>query len=277
MNDIQTWHYGLVARDWAELETDAGPEIAYFADLIRTNGQPALDLGCGTGRLLLPFLRADLEVDGCDVSPDMLARCRDLAHAEGRTPNLYAQAMHQLDLPRRYRTIIACGVVGLGGSRQLTRAGFRRCYDHLRPGGVFAFDYHPRWNDPPAWMSRLPQNRHALPDRWPHATERRRLADGAELEIATRTVEMNALDEVATRQIRARLWREDRLVQEEVHTQQVEDYNTSELKLMLELAGFASVNVFGDYTDEAATSDHRTLLFICRKSDQPTNAKRGGS
>ena len=275
MNDIQTWHYGLVAQDWAELETETGPEVDYFADLIRTTGQPALDLGCGTGRLLLPFLREDLDVDGCDVSPDMLARCRELARAEGRTPNLYTQAMHELDLPRRYRTIIACGVVGLGGSRQLTRAGFRRCYDHLRPGGVFAFDYQPRWNDPPAWMSRLPQQRHALPDQWPISSDRRRLADGAELEIAQRTVAMNALDEVATRQIRARLWREDRLVQEEVHTQQVEDYNASELELMLEMAGFTSVDIYGDYSDEAATSDHRILLFVCRKSGRPVDVKRG--
>ena len=32
-------------------------------------------------------------------------------------PNLYAQAMHELDLPRRYRTILVCGVFGLGSRR----------------------------------------------------------------------------------------------------------------------------------------------------------------
>lgn len=275
MPDIQTWHYGLVAHDWAEFATEGGPEAAYFANLIRTSGQPALDLGCGTGRLLLPFLREHLDVDGCDVSPDMLARCQERALAEERTPNLYSQAMHELDLPRRYRTILACGVVGLGGNRRLTQAGFRRCYDHLRPGGVFVFDYHPRWNDPPAWMSRLPQNRHALPDAWPDHSERKRLSDGAELEIATRTVEMDALREVATRQIRARLWRDGRLVEEEIHTQRVEDYNTSELELMLKLAGFTFVNVFGDYSDEAATSDHKALLFVCRKHDALSDEQGG--
>jgi SAM-dependent methyltransferase len=66
----QTWHYGLVARYWAEHNTD-GPEIPYFQKYIELNGQPALDAGCGTGRLLIPFLQAGLDVDGCDVS-DML-------------------------------------------------------------------------------------------------------------------------------------------------------------------------------------------------------------
>src|SRR5688500_8289018 len=73
MNEFgQTWHYGLVARHWAENNT-TGPEIAFYLRMIERYGQPALDAGCGTGRLLIPFLRTGLDVDGCDVSEDMLA------------------------------------------------------------------------------------------------------------------------------------------------------------------------------------------------------------
>jgi len=53
----QTWHYGLVAEWWAAFNTD-GPEISYFGRFVE-QGQPALDAGCGTGRLLLPWLRPD--------------------------------------------------------------------------------------------------------------------------------------------------------------------------------------------------------------------------
>ena len=74
----QTWHYGLVAQWWAEFR-DEGPEIAYHQKFIESYGQPALDVACGTGRLLLPYLRAGLDVDGCDISPDMLALCREKA------------------------------------------------------------------------------------------------------------------------------------------------------------------------------------------------------
>src|SRR5512145_2745630 len=98
----QTWHYGVVARWWAEFNT-TGPEIDYFRPYVEA-GQPALDVACGTGRLLLPYLRDGLDADGCDVSPDMLAECRAAAAREGLAPNLYAQAMCALDLPRRYRT-----------------------------------------------------------------------------------------------------------------------------------------------------------------------------
>lgn len=73
----QIWHHGLVAREWAEFATDGGPEGAFFQRLIERSGEPALDLGCGTGRLLLPMRRAGLDVDGCDYSEDMLALCAE--------------------------------------------------------------------------------------------------------------------------------------------------------------------------------------------------------
>ena len=261
----QIWHHGLVARSWGELQTDGGKEAVYFKKLIETSGEPALDLGCGSGRLLLPLLQAGLDVDGCDYSKDMLAVCQERATREGLSPRLYAQAMHELDLPRRYKTIFACGVVGLGGERRLTMQAMQRCYEHLRPGGAFAFDYAVRWNDPPAWLSRLPENRRSLPQEWPQSSERTPLADGSELEMAARTVAMDPLEDVATRQIRARLWRNDELVKEEIHTQKVEDYSKNELVLMLERAGFGIIQIFGDYSDEPATADHYDLIFVARK------------
>ncbi len=265
MTHPQIWHHGLVARDWAEFQTDGGEEAAYFRGLIETVGQPALDLGCGTGRLLLPYLQAGLDMDGCDYSKDMLAHCQERATREGLAPQLYHQALHDLDLPRRYRTIFACGVIGLGGERQLTRQAMRRCYEHLRPGGIFAFDFSPRWNDPPAWLSRLPEERRRLPEQWPAATERQRLADGTELEIATRTVAVDPLDESQVRQTRARVWRNGALLEEQVHTQRYEEYSKNELLLLLELAGFHSVQIYGDYRNEVATADHTTLIFVAQK------------
>ena len=106
----QTWHYGLVSRWWAEFNTE-GPEIEYFQRFVE-RGQPALDVACGTGRLLIPWLKAGLDVEGVDISDDMLALCRERGEREGLSPTLYAQSMHELDLPRRYRTIVVCGVSG---------------------------------------------------------------------------------------------------------------------------------------------------------------------
>ena len=74
-DDVTTWHHGLVARWWANFNLD-GPEIDFFGRLVEA-GQPALDLGCGTGRLLVPWVAAGLDVDGVDAAPDMITACRD--------------------------------------------------------------------------------------------------------------------------------------------------------------------------------------------------------
>ena len=80
------------------------------------------------------LLRAGLDVDGCDVSEDMLALCREAAAREGLTPTLYAQAMHELDLPRRYRTIVVCGGLGLGSTEKNFHRRLRWARPREQPG-----------------------------------------------------------------------------------------------------------------------------------------------
>ncbi len=76
---------------------------------------------------------------------------------------------------------------------------------------------------------------------------------------------MDPLEEVATRQIRARLWWKGELLKEEIHTQKVEDYSKNELVIMLENAGFNEMQINGDYSDEPATADNKNLIFVARK------------
>lgn len=266
MNKPHIWHHGLVAQYSAEYwSPDGGADAAYFQRLIEASGSPALEVGCGTGRLLLQYVRAGLDVDGCDYSRDMLSQCEARAKQAGLSPRLYAQAMHELDLSRRYQLIYACGVVGLGGERRLTRQGMRRCYEHLQEGGTFAFDLAARWNEPHVWLSRLAEHRRNLPDAWPEATERKRMPDGTELEIAARTVSVDPLEESQVRQLRARLWRDGQLLEEQVHTQYYEEYGKNELMLMLEQAGFSNIRIVGDYSEAPATADHKSLIFVARK------------
>jgi hypothetical protein len=73
------------------------------------------------------------------------------------------------------------------------------------------------------------------------------------------------LEETQIRQLRARLWRNGELLEEQVHTQRYEEYGKNELVLVLERAGFSDVQIFGDYSDEPATADHKQLIFVAKK------------
>jgi SAM-dependent methyltransferase len=263
-SEPQTWHYGLVAKWWAEFN-ESGPEIDYFRRFIEENGEPALDVPCGTGRLLLPYLRAGLDVDGCDLSPDMLALCREQAEREGLASRLYAQALHELDLPRRYRTIVVCGGFGLGGNREHDVEGLARLYAHLEPGGLLLLDNEAPYADTRLWSYWPREARAALPEPVEPPRERKLGSDGAEYALRSRVLESDPLSQRTTLEMRAYMWRDGDLVAEETGALAMTVYFKDELVLLLERAGFVDVVVRGGYADSEPTSDDDFLVFVARK------------
>src|SRR6476620_10058258 len=206
----QTWHHGIVARWWAEFNLD-GPEISYFQKFIEDDGKPALDVACGTGRLLIPYLRAGLDVDGCDVSPDMVAECRAAAEREGLSPALYAQAMHELDPPRRYRTVVVCGAFGLGSTRAQDAEALGRLHEVLQPGGTLLLDIEVPYADAKQWRYWTSKGRRTLPEELPPPRERRLASDGAEYTLRGRVVDLDPLEQRVTLVMHAERWRDGAL------------------------------------------------------------------
>ena len=264
MNEpVQTWHYGIMARHWAENNT-TGPEIAYFQQQIEQYGQPVLDAGCGTGRLLIPFLRAGLDVDGCDISGDMLAYCQQAAEREGLSTRLYQQALHELDLPRRYQTIVACGVIGVGVSRQQDFMALQRFYNHLLPGGLLILDGLPAYAEARLWPLWHKDARSHLPEPWP-AEIGKVPADGREYELHYRLVALDPLAQRTVDELRTLLFKDGQLVGDNTYTLQSTYYFRHEMQLLLEKAGFTVEAVKGDFTDADVTAEHDAIVYFARK------------
>jgi SAM-dependent methyltransferase len=259
----QTWHYGLVAEWWAEFNLD-GPEIDYFGRFVES-GQPALDAGCGTGRLLLPWLRAGFDVDGCDVSADMIALCRERARREGLEPTLLVQPLHELEPPRSYRTIVVCGVFGLGSTRAQDEEALRRFHRFLEPGGTLLLDNEVPYSNPRRWRQWTKAERGQLPEPWPPPGERERTPDGTEYSLRARALAVDPLDQTLILEIHAERWRDGRLDAQEKHRISNRWYFRDELLLMLDRAGFSDAAVRGDYTDDEPTADHEFLVYIARR------------
>ncbi len=254
---VETWHHGLMARWWANFNLD-GPEIGFFRPYVES-GQPALDLGCGTGRLLVPWVGSGLDVDGVDAAPDMITACRDACEAVGREPALYVQAAHQLDLPRRYGTIVSCGSFGLGGTRAQDREGLRRSLAHLRPGGVLALDYEVGEFD----VERLRGWKPKAVDESPPASEDRRLApDGFHYALRHRVTAIDAEDRAMQREMQIWQWRGDDLTARETRGLRYNVYSSAEIASLLTEVGFINVDVLGGYHGGAPQADDRFHVFV---------------
>ena len=263
----QTWHYGLIAQYWALFNDDFRPhEIPYFRRFIENAGQPALDVACGTGRVLLPYLRAGLDVDGCDVSAHMIAACREKAERDGLSPNLYVQPMHELDLPRRYRTIFVCGAFGLGSTRAQDEEALRRFRAHLEPGGTLLVDIEVPYADAKQWTLWTNEGREELPQE-PRAPERGDPApDGAEYGLRSRYVGFDPLEQRVSLEMTARRWRDGELESEETRRLDIGLYFKNELLLMLERVGFDDIVVHGDHVEADPTPDDEFVVFVSKST-----------
>jgi SAM-dependent methyltransferase len=266
----ETWHHGLVATWWAEFNDDFRPhEIPYFRRHVERDGQPALDVACGTGRLLLPYLRAGLDVDGCDISADMVQHCRAKASAEGLSPVLFVQGMHEIDPPRTYRTVFVCGAFGLGSTRAQDVEALSRLHDALQPGGTLLLDIEVPYADTKQWRYWTSEGRRALPEELPPPRERRLASDGGEYTLRARVLDLDPLEQRVTLGMHAERWRDGELEAEEDRTLTINLYFRNELLLLLERAGFADVRIEGDHNDLPPTPDDEFLVFVATKGDRP--------
>jgi SAM-dependent methyltransferase len=68
--------YSILARFYDLENSDFTEDLPFWTDLARKHGAPILELGCGTGRVLLHLAREGFEVTGVDSSPEMIARAR---------------------------------------------------------------------------------------------------------------------------------------------------------------------------------------------------------
>ena len=262
-----TWHFGLIARWWAEFNEPDPAEVAYLTAAIRRYGEPALDLGCGNGRILLPLLQAGLDVDGVDVSEDMIALARGAAERAGFNPGLIAQAKQDLDLQRRYGTIFMVGVFEIGGNRAWDREGLRRAFDHLVPGGTLLINHELPYSGLEAdrWARWLPTRSVSYPEPWRETGDRRRLADGDELELVARRVAFDSLAQRETLEMRARLWRDGVVVREETSRLDESLYFAQEIVALLEATGFDGVDIESGYAGTPADPDDPIVMFVAHR------------
>jgi SAM-dependent methyltransferase len=176
---------GLMAQAWDLLRGDyaAWTDRPFYRAIVERRDGPALDVGCGTGRLILDYLQAGLDVDGVDNSPEMLEICRAKAAVSGVdvAGRLFEQEMDRLALARRYATIFApSSTFQLLTDASAATQAMMRFRDHLQRDGLLVMPF----------MSKLWHGRHAPPQMewcdWYKLGEAQRPEDGATIRRWTR-------------------------------------------------------------------------------------------
>jgi ubiquinone/menaquinone biosynthesis C-methylase UbiE len=145
--------YGKLAKyyDGAYAAMKDLVDVPFYADLAKRTGGPVLEVGCGTGRVLLPIARQGQKIDGVDSSPAMLRVLTE--HLQSEPPEvrqrveLHLADMRDFRLGRKY-PLVTIPFRPLQHMRTvpdqlsaLTSAAF-----HLQEGGILAFDvFYPKF------------------------------------------------------------------------------------------------------------------------------------
>ncbi len=141
MQEADPVYKGLVAEWYDRLLTTEGKDIEFYSERAGQVEGPMLELGCGTGRILLAIRRMGKDIEGLDVSGEMLAICREKLAREGLSAMLYEQDCAEFSTGRRYDMIfVAGGSFHLIAELERVRSCLARVRSHLNPGGVFLLD-----------------------------------------------------------------------------------------------------------------------------------------
>jgi len=257
-NDYE--YRGLIARSWDFLRGDTSdfPDRLLFQQIIAGSGEPVLIVGCGTGRLLLEYAAKGVDVEGTDVSLEMVAICRQKAKHLSLPVTLYVQGMEEIDLPRRYQTIIVpSSAFQLVPDLLKAEKALQGFFKHLLPGGTLVMsiwhitsDRKPEWGD---WWLVLN-------------------ADGFEDGMSIKRWERSMYDSVTQlrhNENRYELWENGQLVYTEMHRQSPElrNYSLSQLTAMLEKAGFTGVHTLSGFSSYPASEDDEVFSIIGMRNE----------
>lgn len=153
----------LYDHEYKRRRADVRYYLRWVQSLVPPSAGPVLDLGCGTGRFLLPLVRAGYTTVGLDLSAPMLQQCA--ARLQRLSPRVRNRA-HLVQSPflpfpfARQFPVVLCTFHGLMHlyTHAEVSALLTQVREHLAPGGWFLFDVT---LPDLSWLCKDPLGRHS--------------------------------------------------------------------------------------------------------------------
>ncbi|QJE94972.1 class I SAM-dependent methyltransferase [Luteolibacter luteus] len=233
---------------WAEEGEPA--ELQLLEETLREYPGPSLEIGCGSGRLLLPLLQKGHEVEGVELSSEMLEMCRKAATDLSLEPVLYEADMTAFDPGKTYRSVLVPAfTLQLAPDPAAALAHFCKL---LEAGGVIYLSVF----IPMAELHR------ELPEGQWYEDHGAKLPDGRSATLETR----HGLDRKArilTREHRYRLHGADGSLEAEHESQQtIRWFTARQLRGMLAKAGLEPIHAIADFDPEQPVDEEAQIITV---------------
>ncbi|MEP4076525.1 class I SAM-dependent methyltransferase [Haloferula sp.] len=241
---------------WSNEET---PELEWLDAVLKNHPGRALEVGCGSGRLILPLIQKGHDLEGLESSSEMLDRCRTAAQEANLSPTLHLGDMSHFSAEEPYHCLLVPAFTfQLSNDPAATLRNFKKL---LIPGGLLYLTVF----IPFAEIDKeLPE------DEWypDHEVE---LPDGQKASVETRH-QIDRKRRILKREHHYRLTDGDKV--REHHSEQTICWFTAhQLAKLIADAGLIVETAVADFDDQQAVGeDSQIITIVARKK---TNAKAG--
>lgn len=236
-------------------------DLQFYLGMARRTGGPVLELGCGTGRVLLRIAQEGFKIHGVDSSPAMLDQlqqklARTAQHVRDRV-TISPGDLRSYRSQRKYALVII-------PFRPLQHmytvedqiAALKTATFHLASDGVLAFDvFYPRFESLLAGVGEETLELQWTPRNDPTTTVRRYL----------RKQSVDKINQNFSAQFIYRTYRDDKLVKEETAPLKMSYYTYPHLRALFLLAGLDIVEQYGSCDKAPLDHNANEMAFVLQR------------
>ena len=237
-------------------------DLPFYVDLAKQIGGPILEMGCGTGRVLLPIARMGIEIHGLDNAPTMLGILRERIQNEPEQVRSQI-ALHQGDM-RQFRGQKKYALVTIP-FRPMQHmytledqvAALKTGAFHLDNDGILALDvFFPKFQ-----LMDVGIGEEMLELEWPAKSHPGR--------IVRRYFKKDAVDkinQIFSATFIFRTYDNETLLSEETERIKLSYYAYPQLKALFRLAGLESVEEYGSFSKTPLDNTAKEMIFLLRRA-----------
>lgn len=236
-------------------------DLNFFIDYSKKAKGRTLELGCGTGRVLIPTAIAGCEITGLDLSPYMLRKCREKLTKQPKEVERRVKLMHGNMTDFQTGEVYSLVTIPFRPFQLLTsveeqKACLNCVNKHLAPHGLLILDlfhvFPPAMYDP---KYRAEQE----------SARDLKLPDGSSLHCANRIADFHPDEQYNDVEIIYYVSYPDGRTERLVQAFPMRYFFRYEVEHLLDLCRFRVVELFGDYDKSRFSNDSPEMIFVAEK------------
>ncbi len=226
-------------------------ELKLIKEFLKEYSGTALELGCGSGRLLAPLLQDGFLIEGLDNSKDMLQLCQE--NTKAFQPVLHQASIESFSTGSLYNAITVPAFTLQLIDPELILAALTNIQQHLHPGGGLYITVFIPWAEITGDLQE---------DEW-FLDQEITMNDHKTARCHTR-FHIKRIAQILEREHRYEILdsKKNNVLEESQSTQKITWFWLREIKLLLNQTGFSIERVIGDFTANAACNDNSQIITL---------------